>query len=91
MVFMYNIFIFLYTWSIHVASFFNAKARQWVEGRKNIFTIIEQQIKQAQSSKKLLTPPVTVWMHVASLGEFEQGRPLIEALKKEYPLSTKSF
>ena len=97
MIFIYNIGIFLYKTSIYAASLFNTKARQWVEGRKDIFQKIEQAVIHHPSSiTNDLSPithdysspitnhqsPITIWMHVASLGEFEQGRPLIEALKK---------
>ena len=83
MVFIYNIGIFLYKIGIYSASLFNTKARQWVEGRKDIFTKIKQTITNNQSLITNNQSPITVWMHVASLGEFEQGRPLIEALKKK--------
>jgi 3-deoxy-D-manno-octulosonic-acid transferase len=61
---------------MQLASLFNPKARKWVEGRKNIF----------QKMGAAITPADRViWMHCASLGEFEQGRPLLESLKKTYP------
>ncbi len=77
MILIYNIGIFFYKVFIHLAAHFNPKAKQWVEGRKDIFIYIENALKNSpkETSK-------TIWMHVASLGEFEQGRPLIEALKK---------
>ncbi len=70
-IFLYDIFIFLYTTAIRVASICNSKARLWLKGRK-IFPAI---------------PPgaPTIWMHCSSLGEFEQGRPVLEALKFQYP------
>ena len=83
MVFIYNIGIFLYKIGIYSASLFNTKARQWVEGRKDIFTKIEYEITHHPLPITHDASPITVWMHVASLGEFEQGRPLIEALKKK--------
>ncbi len=71
--FLYNSFLSLYSLGISLAAGWNAKARLWVEGRK----------------KQLLPTPdpkrPTVWMHCASLGEFEQGRPIFEALRKEHP------
>lgn len=60
----------------YIASFFNEKAKKFVEGRKNIFSKIKERI--AYNDK-------FIWMHVASLGEFEQGRPLIELIKKRHP------
>ena len=97
MIFLYNFGIFLYKIGIYIASLFNTKARQWVEGRKDIFTKIEQAITHYPSpithdSSPIThhplpiahdSSPITIWMHVASLGEFEQGRPLIEVLKKK--------
>jgi 3-deoxy-D-manno-octulosonic-acid transferase len=60
---------------IRVASLWNTKARKWLEGRKDIFASINSQLTIHNS-------PV-VWMHCASLGEFEQGRPLLEELKSK--------
>jgi 3-deoxy-D-manno-octulosonic-acid transferase len=56
---------------------FHAKAAQWVAGRRDIFAALEQ--KLAGNSQ-----PVA-WFHCASLGEFEQGRPLIEKFAADYP------
>jgi len=61
---------------MHIASLFNAKAKKWVTGRKGIFTRLEETIPQNEK---------IIWMHCASLGEFEQGRPVIEKLKYTYP------
>lgn len=77
MKFLYNSSIMLLRLFLTVASLFHNKARNFVEGRKNLF----KKLSQAFSEN---TSPV-VWIHCASLGEFEQGRPLIELLKKEYP------
>ena len=57
--------------------FGNAKALQWVKGRKTQRTALRQ--AQGPDSAEW------IWFHAASLGEFEQGRPVIEALKKEFP------
>jgi 3-deoxy-D-manno-octulosonic-acid transferase len=70
----YNLFLFLYSAGIRVTALWNPKAQQWLDGRRGIFTTINN--KQLTTSHKL------VWMHCASLGEFEQGRPLLEELKK---------
>ena len=82
MVFLYNISIIIYKAIIHILAFCgNAKAKLWVNGRKDIFNKINLSLKsttQNQQSK-------SIWIHVASLGEFEQGRPIIEKLKKETP------
>jgi 3-deoxy-D-manno-octulosonic-acid transferase len=61
---------------IFTASFFNKKAKLWIEGRKNIF----EKIKGIDFSNS-----TNIWFHVSSLGEFEQGRPLIEEIKQKYP------
>ena len=74
---LYNIAIALYTIGIRLAAFFNPKARLWVTGRKNIFKKIEQALKGNTRS--------IIWVHCASLGEFEQGRPVIEAIKEQHP------
>lgn len=78
MIFLYNFGIYLYYFGIWITSFFNKKAQLWRKGRQHLFKRIENQtiIKKKKNSK-------IVWIHVASLGEFEQGRPLIEHLKKE--------
>ncbi len=72
--FLYNCFIYAYKALINLASLFNSKAKFWTDGRKNIFEKLEKQIKQGEK---------IIWFHCASLGEFEQGRPLIERLKTQ--------
>lgn len=72
----YNFGIRFFDLLILLASFKNEKARKMLEGRKNTNRILEEKL---DSSKQY------VWFHAASLGEFEQGRPLIEGLKKGYP------
>lgn len=72
----YNLFVFLYQWSVKTAALFgNEKAKAWIQGRKNVFTDI---------SNAIVKDDKVIWVHCASLGEFEQGRPLIETLKKHY-------
>lgn len=71
---LYTIGIVLYGFSIRIASLFNNKAKKWANGRK------DWQI-QLSDFKRLDAP--LYWFHCASLGEFEQGRPIIEALKRE--------
>ncbi|MGB4928507.1 MAG: glycosyltransferase N-terminal domain-containing protein, partial [Chitinophagales bacterium] len=68
----YNIITTLYHLGIKLAAPFNPKAKLWVNGRKNLFTNLSNQLP-AKTGK-------TVWFHCASLGEFEQGRPVIEQL-----------
>jgi 3-deoxy-D-manno-octulosonic-acid transferase len=78
--FTYTISIFLYSVAIHIASLFNSKAKLWVNGRKNIF----QNISLALKNSDLRTPDSPlIWFHCASLGEFEQGRPLMEKIKSQ--------
>ena len=73
---LYNFGIRLYGMLIQIAAFFNPKAKLWLDGRKNWrLEILKQQDKITNC----------FWFHCASLGEFEQGRPLMEALKQQYP------
>jgi len=73
---LYTISIQLYIIAIHIAALFNAKAKLWVKGRKTIFQKLTEAIKEDQD---------IVWFHCASLGEFEQGKPIIEGYKLKYP------
>lgn len=75
-IFFYNIFLWLFRAGVHIASLSNQKANKWVKGRKNIFSRLEQAIPVNEK---------IIWMHCASLGEFEQGRPLLEKIKRQYP------
>ena len=73
--FFYTIGILFYSLGVRVAALFgHAKAMQWVEGRKR-----QRFEPQAQNAD------AWIWFHAASLGEFEQGRPVIEALKERHP------
>ncbi|MDC0230496.1 3-deoxy-D-manno-octulosonic acid transferase [Aureispira] len=74
---LYRLGVYMYTFGIYIASFFNKKARFWVNGRKGI-------IKNIQNFFSSNVDPI-IWIHCASLGEFEQGRPIIEAIKKQQP------
>ncbi|MEL6719479.1 MAG: glycosyltransferase N-terminal domain-containing protein, partial [Bacteroidota bacterium] len=73
---LYSIGIYSYHFLIWLVSFFNEKAKLWINGRKAIFQRLEEAI---DGNERLL------WIHCASLGEFEQGRPIIEKLKAEQP------
>ncbi|HNF43443.1 MAG TPA: glycosyltransferase N-terminal domain-containing protein, partial [Ferruginibacter sp.] len=75
---LYDLFLVLYGTGIRVSSWWNPKARKWLHGRKNIMDSIHDELQTSHFK------PQTVWMHCASLGEFEQGRPLLEALKMKY-------
>lgn len=68
---LYNLGIHVYFLAIYVASPFNPKAKKWVDGRKFFW-------KNFNKTYKLKNP---YWFHCASLGEFEQARPLIERIK----------
>jgi 3-deoxy-D-manno-octulosonic-acid transferase len=70
----YDIALRVYYLLVLIVSFFSEKAIKWIEGRKNLFEQIKLNIKENEN---------IVWFHSASLGEFEQGRPVIEALKKK--------
>lgn len=73
---LYNICIILYAQIVRVVALWNNKAKQWVEGRRGIFEDMARKINKADR---------VIWLHVASLGEFEQGRPIIEQIRKEHP------
>ena len=70
----YSAGLWFYYLGILLASIFNPKARLWIRGRKGIFR---------QLSNTIQNDPV-IWFHVASLGEFEQGRPVMEEIKHRY-------
>jgi 3-deoxy-D-manno-octulosonic-acid transferase len=73
---LYRISIFFLGLGLRFMSLFNTKAREFVTGRKGIFKRIDKALKPN-------TQPI-IWVHCASLGEFEQGRPVIEALKTQF-------
>ena len=73
---LYNIFIYLYTFFIRVASVFNFQARTFIRGRKGQFNQMKKEVGKHDE---------IVWFHCASLGEFEQGRPVIEAFHDNFP------
>lgn len=76
---MYQLGITLYRFLIHlVALFSKGKVKDFVEGRKNLFT-------QLKTFREAHTNESIIWIHAASLGEFEQGRPIIEAIKAQHP------
>ena len=74
---LFTIGVLLYSFGVSIAALFgNEKAKQWVRGRRG-------KVKVAQPASS--ADGDWIWFHAASLGEFEQGRPVIEALKKEFP------
>lgn len=82
MLFIYHLSLRFYSILIHIAAALGkTKAKQWVAGRKNIFVHMEEKMQHDQRQ--------SIWFHFASLGEFEQGRPLLEKLyaeKKAYKI-----
>ncbi|HKL34152.1 MAG TPA: glycosyltransferase N-terminal domain-containing protein, partial [Tangfeifania sp.] len=74
--YVYRAGILFYSLITHLAAPFNTKARKFVKGRKNW---------QKELAQKIETNARYIWVHCASLGEFEQGRPLIEAIKDQHP------
>lgn len=73
---LYNLGIYILNGLAHLLALFNSKARLWDAGTRGWESKITDKIKQGDRN---------IWIHCASLGEFEQGRPLIEAIKKEHP------
>ncbi len=73
---MYNIVLYLYLFGVAIASLFNEKVRKMWRGEREAISIIKQ---------KLDPTAKYVWFHAASLGEFEQGRPLMEQLRHDHP------
>lgn len=73
----YNLGVHCYTLAILIASAFKTKAKLWVQGRKNWEQNYSEKLKNITGKK--------IWVHCASLGEFEQGRPLIEKIKQDHP------
>lgn len=76
MLLIYNLFIRLYVLGIHVGSLWNPKAKEWIDGRKNLFDELKERLGNSDK---------TIWVHCASAGEFEQGKPLVEEIKRTYP------
>ena len=75
--FLYDLFIGAMSVGMHVAALFNEKTRKGIGGRRNWRTLLRVSL--------LAEKKPTVWVHAASLGEFEQGRPVIEAIRAQFP------
>ena len=73
---MYNIIIYLYQFGVAIASLFNEKVRKMWRGEREAIRVLRQKVDPDARY---------VWFHAASLGEFEQGRPLMEQLRREHP------
>jgi 3-deoxy-D-manno-octulosonic-acid transferase len=89
--FFYNIFLILFKAGVRIAALFNAKAKKWVQGRKGLWEKLKSEVGSQKSGAAGQKPEEVhskiIWVHCASLGEFEQGRPVIERLKSQYPNS----
>lgn len=76
MSFLYNIFISLLIFGMKVFSWFNEKTKKGVEGRKQSLYLVKSAFSKSDK---------VIWMHAASLGEYEQGLPVLEKLKEQFP------
>ncbi len=73
---MYTVGIILYGIAVYIASFFNRKAKLLFAGQRQSFRILKEKIDPEADY---------IWFHAASLGEFEQGRVLMESIRRQYP------
>ena len=73
---MYNIIIYIYLLGVAIYSRFNEKVRKMWRGERDAFRVLREQVEPGAHY---------VWFHAASLGEFEQGRPLMEQLRRDHP------
>ncbi len=74
---LYLLIISAYGWTIRLAALFNQKAKDWIIGRRGW----EEKLRSSLSSKS----QKRIWFHCPSLGEFEQGRPVLEQIRRQYP------
>ena len=72
----YNLIVILASQLLKIIALFSPKMKLFVEGRKAVFQTLENKIQATDR---------TIWFHAASLGEYEQGLPVIEAIKQQYP------
>jgi 3-deoxy-D-manno-octulosonic-acid transferase len=77
LLFLYNIGLWLYALLLALAAPFVPKAAQWTAGRRGLLARVRQALAHETAPR--------AWFHCASLGEFEQGRPLLEAYRQQYP------
>lgn len=73
---LYNFIVLLAAATVKILAFFSPKMKLFVEGRKNIFNTLTEKIEVEDK---------TIWFHAASLGEYEQGLPVMEQIKAKYP------
>jgi len=94
----YHVFLFLYKMGIRLVAPWNRKAKLWLEGRRNLWELMETELGRDRSvggvdaglsgvdgGRGWAGGNQVIWMHCASLGEFEQGRPVLEELRRERP------
>lgn len=72
----YNVVIYFVLWGIAIASLFNEKVRKMWRGERDAFRVLRENVDPSEKY---------IWFHAASLGEFEQGRPLMERIRRDYP------
>ncbi|WP_348813369.1 3-deoxy-D-manno-octulosonic acid transferase [Flavobacterium maritimum] len=77
MLFLYNLIVQIAGFLLKLIALFSPKMKLFIEGRKIVFPVLEQKIKPTDK---------TIWFHAASLGEYEQGLPVIEKIKEAFPL-----
>ncbi|TDE47123.1 3-deoxy-D-manno-octulosonic acid transferase [Flavobacterium rhamnosiphilum] len=76
MLFLYNLIVQIAGFLLKIVALFSPKMKLFVDGRKVVFPALEQKIKPTDK---------TIWFHAASLGEYEQGLPVIEKIKEQFP------
>ena len=76
MLFIYNIIVQIANFLLKIIAQFSPKIKLFVDGRKPVFEILAAKIKENDK---------TIWFHAASLGEYEQGLPVIEKIKEKFP------
>ena len=76
MLFLYNLIVQIASFLLKIVAVFSPKIKLFVEGRKSVFEILESKINAIDK---------TIWFHAASLGEYEQGLPVMERMKSRFP------
>ncbi len=79
MILLYRLFLLFYALAVRIAALWKPKARAWIAGRRGQWQRLLAGVPPREAGRK------RIWIHCASLGEFEQGRPVIEAARKERP------
>jgi len=76
MLFIYNLFVIFASKAVKIVALFSPKIKLFVDGRKTVFETLASKISATDK---------TIWFHAASLGEYEQGLPVLEKIKEKYP------